>query len=165
MPEIIALLPAILTSSAAALTIGEGIHSLVSKPGTPKATTTPQPQSPTTNAAQTAAVGQQLPTLQSLTGGSLSPEYFAQYGGSNAGLGNNPSATGNIQEAINKFFGLTAGGSTGLTPEGATSGGNSLLELLSRTTSKPAQAGSGGGGGGLVDSLLSGDAFKGLVAA
>ena len=161
MPEVIPIVTAIIAAAG----VGTQIYSLTNQPGTPNVSklAAATPQSPQTNAAQTGAVSQELPTLQALTGGSLSPEYAAQFGAGQTGLNNNPQATGNIQAAINSFFGLTAPGTTGLTPPGSTTGGGttSIIDLLNR-------AGSGGGkssgGSGLVDSMFSGDEFRGLAA-
>ena len=162
--EVLPIILEIAGIAAEATQIGTSIYGAMNRPGIPKISTALQPQSAQINAAQTAAVSQTLPTLQALTGGSLSPEYAAQFGATQTGLGNNPQAAGNIQAAINQFFGLTAPGTTGLTPSGSTTGGGttSIIDLLSR-------AGGGGGksssGGGLVDSMFGGDEFKGLVAA
>lgn len=128
------------------------------KPGSTPLTTTQNQQ-------QQALVGQQLPNLQSLTGGSLSPEYAASFGATQSGLANDPQASGNIQAAINQFFGLTAPGTTGFTPGtagspgvGGGTGGGGLMDLISR-----ASPSGGGGGGSFVNDQLSGDLFKGLV--
>jgi hypothetical protein len=123
----------------------------VGKPDTPKASTTPSPLTAQQNSQQQAAVGQQLPTLQSMTGGSLSPEYAAQFGATQAGVGNDPRATGNIQEAINKYFGLSAPGDTGITPSGTGPSGSPGITSL---TGGAPQGGAGiGGGGGIMDIL------------
>src|ERR1035441_1050384 len=76
------------------------------QPSTPKASTTPSPLTAAQNQNQQTAVGQTLPNLQNLTGGSLSPETSAQYGALQSGTAGDPQATGNIQAAINQFFGL-----------------------------------------------------------
>jgi len=162
MPEVI---PLIATLIPAALGVGSTLYGLANKPGTPKITPTgPTPQTAAQNEAQRAAVSSTLPTLQSLTGGSVSPEYASQYGAAQAGLGNNPAASGNIQAAINSFFGLAAPSTTGLTPSGSTTcgGSTSTIDLLNRASATRTPG--GGGGGGLVDSLLAGDEFKGLAA-
>lgn len=147
-PALIAVLPAIIAAAGTAATLGV---ELTNQPGaTPPISKAPVPQSAATNQAQTAAVSNTLPTLQSLTGGSLSPEYAAQWGADQAGLNNNPQAAQNIQAAINQYFGLGAPGQTGLTPTGGT-GGNSITDLLSRL---PSPGTSAPGGGSLVDGLL-----------
>jgi hypothetical protein len=161
MPEVLALIPAI----ASAAGVGTSIYSLVNRPSAPKVTAAaPTPQTAATNEAQRASVSGALPTLQALTGGTLSPEYAAQYGATATGLENNPAAAGNIQAAINSFFGLAAPGTTGLTPTSATSGGGgtSTIDLLSRASA--GRTPGGGGGGSLVDSLIAGDEFRGLAA-
>lgn len=162
MPEILALIPAILP---AALGTATSIYSMANAPSAPKLTAVaPTPQTTAQNEAQRAAVSSTLPTLQALTGGSLSPEYASQYGATQSGLGNTPQAAGNIQAAINAFFGLTAPGTTGLTPSATTTGGGSTstIDMLNRATGS--RGPTTGGGGSLVDSMLSSDEFKGLAA-
>lgn len=158
------LIAAIATIAAAGTSTGLAIDSALNQPGTPKPPSgLPTPLTSSQNSAQTAAVGRQLPTLQSLTGGSVSPEYAAQFGSTQAGTANDPQATGNIQAAINSFFGLAAPGSSGLTaPSGGGSpGGAGILDILSK--GKP-PATSGPGGTDFVDSLLGGGDFKGLAS-
>lgn len=160
MPAVIPLLVPILTAAAAATTIGTQIYSLENQPGVPKPSTTPSPLTAAQNANQAASVGGQLPNLQALTGGSVSPEYSAQFGATQSGVANDPQATGNIQAAINQFFGLSAPGSSGLTTSSGPGGGGGIADLL--TKAKIPGAG-GEGGGNFVDSILSGDSFKGLA--
>lgn len=162
-PRIISAIMAIGVITSAVQT-GYGIYNTVTQgdsqaPTPAKPTPTPQPTA--TNQAQTAAVTQQLPNLQALTGGSLSPEYAAQYGATTTGLGSNPQASGNIQEAINQFFGLTAPGQSGLTPQSTSApGGTSIVDLLSRGT-VPGMT-STGVGSGVTDKILS-DEFHGFA--
>lgn len=156
MPAIIPLVIAGIAAGTSLASGGGGTPNLTP----PKAS----PLTSTQNAQQTAMVGQQLPNEQALTGGSLSPEYFAQFGQLQSGLGNDPQATGNIQEAINKFFGLTAPGNTGLTASGTTTGGSGgagILDLLKNV--KPPGAGVDSGGEGFINQTLNSDSFKGLV--
>lgn len=143
------------------ITIGE---QLANQPGSaptpqiPTGPTTPGPQTQATNLAQKAAVASSLPNLQSLTGGSLSPEYASQWAGLNTGLSGNPQAAGNIQATINQLFGFGAspGGPTGgfstMTPSGS-----SISDLLPRAGIPPGGAPSGT----LVDNLLNQD-FRGF---
>lgn len=159
MPEVVALLPLIIGG----VTAGESIFGALNRPSAPRVTApAPTPQTTAQNEAQRAAVSSTLPTLQALTGGSLSPEYASQYGATQTGLGNNPQAVGNVQQAINQFFGLTATGTTGLTPASSTTGGGgtSTIDLLTRAASSRSPT----SGGGLVDSLLSSDEFRGIAA-
>ena len=105
---------------------------------------------------QQASVAQQLPNLQSLTGGSLSPEYAAQFGALQSGLGNDPQASGNIQAAINQYFGLAAPGNSGLT---SNSMDNSFLSTLKSIgfgvpSSASPGAGSGTGSGSTDNSFM-----------
>ncbi len=165
MPQVLPLVVEIIGSAIAGVSAGTSIYGALNKPSAPKAGPTgPTPQTAAQNEAQKASVAQTLPTLQSLTGGSVSPEYAAQYGATQSGLGNNPAAAGNIQAAINSFFGLAAPGTTGLTPSSATAGGGgtSTIDMLNRAGA--GRSGGGGGGGSLVDSMMTGDEFRGLAA-
>jgi hypothetical protein len=160
---------AIASTAAAATTAGVTIDESLNQSGQPKIPTTPTPLTSSQNASTTAAVGQQLPSLQALTGGSVSPEYASQFGSTQSGNANNPQATGDIQAAINQFFGLSAQGATGLTgpggggATGSNTGGGGILDLLSKA--KQPAAGGDTGGGDFVSSLLNSDSFKGLLGA
>src|SRR5271157_3198089 len=149
---------AIVSLISAGLGGTEFLVNQLDKPGGSTPSTVKPPLTQAQNASTTAAVGQQLPNLQSLTGGSLSPEYAASVGGINSGNANNPQASGDIQAAINQFFGLSAPGSTGLTPSaGSNPGGPGIMDLLTK--------GGGGGGanlGGWVQQQLQGNQFSGL---
>lgn len=165
MPEVLPLIVSIAGLASAGVGTGLSIYSAMNQPSMPKiGPTAAAPQTAATNEAQRASVSGTLPTLQALTGGSLSPEYASQYGATSTGLGNNPAAAGNIQAAINSFFGLAAPSTTGLTPSSTTTGGGgtSTIDLLNRASATRAPG--GGGGGSLVDSMLSGDEFRGLAA-
>jgi hypothetical protein len=154
-PATALLIATIASASVGAAGVGLSIDQAVNAPGTPKISGTPSPLTGQQNAQQASAVGQQLPNLQSLTGGSLNPEYSAQFGATQAGVGNDPRATGNIQEAINQYFGLTAPGQTGLTPSGSgPSGGPGITSLTGSQPPSPATI--GGGGGGIMDLLKGG---------
>lgn len=163
-------MPAIIPLAIAAIGAGVGIEQAVNTPGSPTIPKT-LPTTPLTanqNAQQTAAVGQQLPNLQALTGGSLSPEYAAQFGATQSGTANNPQATGNIQAAINQYFGLTAPGDTGLTSSvTGTSGGGGILDLLRPQTpgggGSPAPAGNAAIQNWIAQQLQSNE-FRGLQA-
>jgi hypothetical protein len=162
LPVIVALA----SLAAAGTTTGLAIDSALNQPGQPKLPTAPTPLTSTQNAQTTAAVGQQLPSEQALTGGSLSPEAAAQFGATGAGVANNPQASGDIQAAINQFFGLGAPGSSGLTtaPGSTSSGGPGILEMLSKAV--PGAGGGGGTPGGspdFINSMLNSDTFRGLA--
>jgi hypothetical protein len=168
MPVILPFIPLIAAGIGAAGT-GLAIDQALNQPSAPKVSTTPPPLTSTQNASQTAAVGQQLPTLQSLTGGSLSPEYYAQYGGTQAGVGNDPRATGNIQDAVSQFFGLAAPGATGLNPTAnSPAGGPGITSLTQPQTSAGGGAPDlmnllrGNGTGNWIQSVLNGNNFSGL---
>lgn len=160
MPFILPFIP-LIAAGVGAAGLADTVYNQVNAPGAPAATpasTTPQPQTAATNTSQTVAASSALPTLQSLTGGSLSPEYASQWAGTTTGLGNNPQAAGNIQSAINQFFGLTAPGQSGLTqPGGASPGGNSITDTLTNSLISGQ-----GGGSSLVSGLLNSDTFKGF---
>ena len=155
----LAALPAIIPALiGAAATVGQVIYSDVNQPGAPKSPgpVAPVAQSPTTNAGQTTAAAQTLPTLQSLTGGSLSPEYASQFATLQSGQGNNPQAAGNVQAAINQFFGLGAPGQGGLSTGGVSPGGNSITQLLQGGIAgvPGSSGGTGAPGSSVTDSLL-----------
>lgn len=161
MPFIVPFIPLIAAGVTAGTSLGLTLSNQPgSAPQIPTAPATPPAQTEATNTAQKAAVASSLPTLQSLTGGSLSPEYAAQWAGLNTGLGNNPQAAGNTQAAINQFFGFGSPGNTGLSPTGPT--GNSITDLLSKVNIPTGGVG-GGGGGSFIDSLLQSDAFRGFA--
>ena len=161
-----AVVAAIIGASATgAATISEIAYQAASAPGTPKPNTTPPPLTPQGNQQQTAAVSQQLPDLQSLTGGSLSPEYAASFGATQSGLSNDPRATGNIQNAINNFFGISAPGQTGLTTNtlSAPTGGPGILDMFkSSGTGTASPLAAGGGMPAWIQSVLNGNQFQGL---
>jgi hypothetical protein len=167
MPDIgLPLIVSLISAGVGGVSTGVGLYEQSQAPRTPQAGFAP-PAAPLTagqNAGQSAAVGQQLPNLQALTGGSLSPEYAAQFGAGGAGVSNNPQATGNIQQAINSFFGLAPVGSSGLTQNSIAqpSGGPGILDLLQRPNSGSSPLASGGGLPSWVQSVLGGNNFQGL---
>jgi hypothetical protein len=158
MPFIIPFIP-LIAAGVGAAGLADTIYNQVNAPSQTAPTPTPvptgpQPQSTQTNQAQTAAAASALPTLQSLTGGSLSPEYAAQFAGLQTGTAGNPQASGNVQSAVNQFFGLNAPGTSGLSPtSGAAPQSNALTDILARLTQAQ--------GGGIVDQTLA-DSFKGF---
>lgn len=160
MPFIIPFIPLIAAGVTAGTSLGLTLSNQPSAPQVPTTPATPPAQTQTVNQAQRASVASAAPNEQSMTGSSLSPEYYAQWAGLNTGLGNNPQAAGNIQSAINQFFGFGAPGTTGLSTTGPA--GNSITDLLSRTGATPGGS-PAGGGGGLLDSLLQSDVFKGFA--
>lgn len=159
-----AIIAAIITSAVAATTTGLEI---ANQPSAPKpVSTAPVPLTEGQNQAQKTAVGQALPNLQSLTGGSLSPEYAAQIGAVQSGVGNDPQATGNIQAAINQFFGLNAPGNTGLTPNASgSSGGGGITDLLKNagTSGASSPGGSSNIGNWIQQATSGGNDFRGLA--
>jgi hypothetical protein len=126
MPEgLIALLPLILGSAAAATTVGTSIYNATNQPGTPKPAppAAPNPADASkTRATQEAALSQQLPGLQAQTGGSLSPEALLQLSTLLSGQAGSPGIGGSVQDLLQKMNGGGGGGSgnsPGLTPGGA----------------------------------------------
>jgi len=163
MPFIVPFIPLI----AAGLTTGVGLFEGSKKPSLPAAIDpSKQPLTAAQNRQQTAAVASELPNLQSLTGGSLSPEYASQFGALSSGLANDPRAAGNIQAAINQFFGLAAPGETGFSKSETGAGGAGILDIL-KGVSVPGSAPKPPttvGGSDFVNEALNSDTFKGLVA-
>ena len=159
MPFIIPFIPLIAAGIGAGTSIG---LDLSNQPSSAPATTTPTPtaQTPATSTGQKAAVANALPTLQFLTGGSVSPEYAAQWGGQQTGVNSDPQSAGNVQAAINQFFGLSAPSTSGLSTTGVAPTGNSITNLLSRVTLPSSSSGSGGGG--IIDAALNSQEFKGF---
>lgn len=158
MPFIVPFIPLIAAGVTAGTQIGLTLSG-AGQPGSAKMPTGPTALTSAQNAAQQAAVSSQLPNLQSMTGGSLSPEYAAQFGATQSGLANDPQATGNIQAAINKFFGLTAPGETGLTPGSSASSGGGIMDFIKNPATITPHASPG-----WIDQTLQGNDFKGLVA-
>jgi hypothetical protein len=132
---LIAALPAIFAGVGAGTALGTGIYSLENQPGAPKPTN-PAAVTSTGQAAEKAAIGQQLPTLQSQVGGSVSPEYYQQIAQLLSGTANQPGSGASANTAVGSFFGNsgTNGGpsaglttSTGTNSGGLTSGGSSNI--------------------------------------
>lgn len=165
MPIAASIIAAIITAAATATEIGVQVSGAGQPSSSPAKSTTTTPLTASQNQSQTAAVTQQLPNLQSLTGGSLSPEYAAQFGATQSGVANDPQATGNIQSAINQFFGLTAPGTTGLTSSSsAPSGsGGGIADLLKSGGSGSPMTGGSPSLQNWIQQQLQGNDFKGLV--
>lgn len=130
MPVAPAIIAAIISAAAA---VGTTAFEIADRPGTPKVPGIPKPTAQQVGVNR-AEIGQQLPTLQSQVGGSVSPEYFRQIATQLSGAQNQPGSGTAAQEAISQFFGGGGG-------PGAGAGAPSLT-------------GRGGGGSGLSDSLL-----------
>ena len=146
-----AIVPIITAIAAAASTSLAG-YELANQPGSPKppSSTTPAPLTATQGNAVKASVGGQLPNLQALTGGSLSPETSAVLAQLASGTAGDPQTAGLTQQVINQFFGLGTPGNTGLTPStSAPSPGSTTL-----ATNSP----------GLIDRGLN-DVFQGFGGA
>jgi hypothetical protein len=126
MPPIIAALPviaAIAGIGAAGTTIGLDVANAggpsMPKPVPPAGPTPAQQQA---DAAQkTAAVGQQLPTIEGLTSGFANPDYYGQQGALAAGVAGESGGPGAAASAVEKAFGLPPGTLSGVS--GGTGGG------------------------------------------
>lgn len=160
MPFTPALIIGLISAAVGAAGVADTIYNQVNAPSGPATTPTqPQPSAAPAgiNQAKVAGVESTFPTLQSFTGGSLSPEYAAQWGATQTGLGNDPQAAGILQQAINQYFGLGAPGQSGLTSPG----GNSITDILSKVN-PGGSPGATATGTGLVDNLLQSGDFKGF---
>ncbi len=114
MPPLLAALPLILGIgglAASGVTLGE---SLANRPGSPK------PPSPGDIAAsadktkqnQIAALSQETPNIQAATGGSLSPDAWAQLAAILSGQAGNPGIGASQQDLITKLTTGNSGGGT-----------------------------------------------------
>lgn len=149
MPLTPALIVGIISAAVGAAGVGESIAQSQGG-GPPKPTPViPQAQPAATNQAQIAAVNQSIPNYITNTSGFAAPGYYEQMAGTQTGLSGNPQASGNLQAAIQQYFGLTAPGQTGFAGQ----------------TSNPVTGGSPltGGGSSIVDNLLNNQDFKGFA--
>lgn len=170
MPMTPALVIGLISAAVGAAGVADTIYNQVNAPSGPTAPTPtgPTPQTPATNQAQIAAASQSIPNVLSSTSGFASPGYTEDVASTATGLGSNPQAVGNLQAAINQYFGLSAPGTSGL----ASGGNNPVTGLLQSLPGVPGVTGAsafGGGGGGLagggssiVDNLLNQQDFKGF---
>jgi len=154
-----AAIAAIASLAASGLGIGE---TLAHQPSAPKIPTTPAAPTPLTaaqNQQQQAAASAATPNILGQVPG-INPGYAEQYVAQQTGLGNSPQSAGNIQGAINQYFGLNAGGNTGFTQESAGQpGGTNILALLTQSLNRGGSPFAGAAG-----TETGGDIFKGLVA-
>ena len=114
MPPLIAALPAIAAIAsigAAGTTIGLDLANAggpsMPKPVPPTGPTPAQQQAD--KAQKTAAIGQQLPTIEGLTSGYANPEYYGQQGSLAAGVAGQSGGAGAAAAAVEKAFGLPPG--------------------------------------------------------
>lgn len=121
MPPLLALLPVVLGLAGTGIGLGE---SLANKPGTPKPVT---PSAADTAAAadkskqtQVAALSQETPNIQAATGGSLSPEAWAQLSAILSGQAGSPGIGSSQQDLVTK---LLTGNSGGTVSAGNNTGG------------------------------------------
>jgi hypothetical protein len=119
MPEaLVALIPALIGAAG----VGTSIYSATNTPGAPKPPV-PDPAQIAADAAkkkqgQVTALSGQFPSIQSATGGSLSPEAWIQMAELLAGKAGEPGIGAAGQDLLQK---LSAG--PGLTPAGSSFGG------------------------------------------
>lgn len=116
---VLSTLATIATIVGAGVSVGATGYELANQPGTPKPPIT-TPTAPTaaeaaqTAAAQKAAVGQQLPTIEGLTSGYANPGYYSQQGALAAGVAGQPGGESNAMAAVEKAFGFPPGTLTGI---------------------------------------------------
>jgi len=116
MPQgLVALLPLLFSGAAAGASIGSTIYSDLNQPGMPK-TPAAAPTGPTTQQAQAAITPQAL-TIESLTGGSVSPDYLASIAPVLGGVGGQPNTNAAVQAMLKQLFG-SGGGAPGAAPGG-----------------------------------------------
>jgi hypothetical protein len=118
MPPLLAIIPAVLALAGTGIGLGE---SLANQPGTPKA---PSLADTTASADKTkqnqiAALSQQTPNIQAATGGSLSPDAWAQLAALLSGQAGSPGIGSSQQDLITK---LTTGNSGGTVTAGNNTG-------------------------------------------
>jgi hypothetical protein len=124
MPPLLALLPTIAAITGIAGTgVGLGLE-LSNQPGSPKpATPTPAQTTATADANkqnQLAALTQQEPNIQAATGGSLSPDAWAQLASILSGQAGSPGIGSSQQDLVTK---LLTGNSGGTVTAGNNTGG------------------------------------------
>lgn len=135
MPPLIALLPAVLALAGTGIGLGE---SLSNQPSSPKPVT-PSPADTAASADKTkqnqlAALGQQTPNIQAATGGSLSPDAWAQLA---AILSGEAGATGigaSQQDLVTKLLTGNSGGGTVTAGNNASGGTPGTQGGLTNTT-------------------------------
>lgn len=116
MPPVLALLPIIAAITGIAGTgVGLGLE-LSNQPGSPKAAT-PSPADTAaaadkTKQSQIAALSQQTPNIQANTGGSLSPDAWAQLAAVLSGQAGTPGIGSSQQDLITKIISGNSGGGT-----------------------------------------------------
>lgn len=112
MPQIVPILVGI----ASAVSIGAGVKSLVSSPGSPQPQQQAQPEAipsgptPGETAAKVDAdnakqqlIARQFPNIQSQLGGSVAPDYYIEQAARDAGF---PGESGLATKALSQFLGL-----------------------------------------------------------
>lgn len=87
----------------------------------------PKPVAPTGPSAPSisAAVAPQASTIESLTGGSISPDYLSSIAPQLAGVANQPNTQNGVQQFLNQFFGQGGGGGGGAAPNNVGAPGSS----------------------------------------
>jgi len=113
-----AIIAAAIGAAATAAEVGVQISG-AGQPGSPKPTPAAAPAGPTANQVA-AAAGPQALTIESLTGGSVSPDYLSQIAPTQAGVGGQPNTNAGIQQILNQIFGKGGGGTPSTTTPGGT---------------------------------------------
>jgi hypothetical protein len=114
MPLSLAIAAAIAGLAASGVGIGE---TLANKPGDPAKPTPPTAAQTADTANQTkqnqlAALSQQTPNIQALTGGSLSPDAWAQMASILSGQAGSPGIGASQQDLVTKLLSGNSGGGT-----------------------------------------------------
>jgi hypothetical protein len=112
------IIAALITAATAATTTGLELAG-AGQPSTPKQATTPAQTGPTVDQAK-AAIAPQALSIESATGGSVSPDYLSTIAPLAAGVGGQPNTNNAMQQLLQQIFGKGGGGSTtGSTGAGA----------------------------------------------
>lgn len=104
-----AIIAAIIGAAATATEVGVQLSG-AGQPSTPKQATAPTP-GPTTDQAK-AAIAPQALSIESATGGSVSPDYLSTIAPIAAGVGGQPNTNNAMQQLLQQIFGKGGGGGT-----------------------------------------------------
>jgi hypothetical protein len=104
-----AIIAAVIGAAATATEVGVQLSG-AGQPSTPKQATAPTP-GPTVDQAK-AAIAPQALSIESATGGSVSPDYLSTIAPIAAGVGGQPNTNNALQQVLQQIFGKGGGGST-----------------------------------------------------
>lgn len=111
IPAIMAIISGVIGAGSTAYSIYESQN----QPGLPK--TAPAPSGPTTQQAQS-AIAPQATTIESQTGGSVSPEYLSTVAPVLAGVAGQPNTPAAMAAILSQILGSGSTPSAGLSPGG-----------------------------------------------